>query len=238
MERDRYQEMKALMEFQKWAAVSFDVGGTLIRPHPSVGHVYAEVAARFGAPHLSPDVLNDRFAHAWKSFTGFDYTRIHWEKVVDHTFAGLIPSSTALFPALYERFGQADAWHVFDDVRPTLDLLKSFGVRLAIISNWDERLRGLLQELELQSYFETCVISCEVGVTKPSPALFHQAAQRMGIPLRSLLHVGDSDELDRKAAHAAGAMGVLLQRESMQIAPDTIRSLTELVLLLASNKCS
>ena len=27
-------------------AVTFDVGGTLIRPWPSVGHVYAEVAAR------------------------------------------------------------------------------------------------------------------------------------------------------------------------------------------------
>ena len=39
-------------------AVTFDVGGTLIEPWPSVGHVYAEVAAQHGWAGLSIEALN------------------------------------------------------------------------------------------------------------------------------------------------------------------------------------
>ncbi len=35
--------------------VTFDVGGTLIRPWPSVGHVYAETAAGHGVKRISPE---------------------------------------------------------------------------------------------------------------------------------------------------------------------------------------
>jgi len=38
----------AINRFGGIRAISFDVGGTLIRPWPSVGHVYAEVAAQQG----------------------------------------------------------------------------------------------------------------------------------------------------------------------------------------------
>ena len=37
-------------------AVTFDVGGTLIEPWPSVGHAYAEVAQRHGV-EVEPDVV-------------------------------------------------------------------------------------------------------------------------------------------------------------------------------------
>ena len=47
-------------------AVTLDVGGTLIEPWPSVGHVYAEIAARFGAPGHAPALLNRQFGEAWR----------------------------------------------------------------------------------------------------------------------------------------------------------------------------
>ena len=97
-------------------AVTFDVGGTLIEPWPSVGHVYAEVAARHGAGQLDVDLLNRRFATAWKARPGFDHAVEDWSAIVDETFAGLIadiPSRT-FFPDLYERFAQADAWRIYD----------------------------------------------------------------------------------------------------------------------------
>ena len=53
-------------------AVCFDVGGTLIEPWPSVGHVYAEVAVQFGITDIAPDALNMQFAAAWKARCGFD----------------------------------------------------------------------------------------------------------------------------------------------------------------------
>src|ERR1044071_4270728 len=123
--------------------VTFDVGGTLITPWPSVGHVYADVAARHGMKNISAAILDERFRAAWKASSDFDYTRAGWEKLVERTFHGFANSSfwTNFFSELYERFAEADAWRVFDDVRPTLDALASRGIRLGIVSNRSEERR-------------------------------------------------------------------------------------------------
>src|SRR5262245_28296146 len=129
-------------------AVTFDVGGTLIEPYPSVGHVYADMAAKHGMPELSPAELNRRFVVAWKSLAGFDYSREGWWRMVNATFAGLVRDqeapSPAFFAALYDRFAEPIAWRVFDDVLPALESLTMRGLKLGLISNWDERLRPLL----------------------------------------------------------------------------------------------
>jgi len=70
-------------------AVTLDVGGTLIEPWPSVGHVYSEVAARHGVKNLSPEMLSRNFAAAWRSRTNFRHTREDWADLVDQAFDGL-----------------------------------------------------------------------------------------------------------------------------------------------------
>src|SRR5262245_16330609 len=150
-------------------AITFDVGGTLIEPWPSVGHVYAEVAARHGWRDVSPGALTARFKAAWRECTDFDYTRAGWEQLVNRTFHGLIDQERVeFFPELYERFAEPEAWRVFDDARLALAALSALGVRLGAISNWDERLRPLLKKLQLHDCFENIVVSCEVGFAKPS----------------------------------------------------------------------
>ncbi len=72
-------------------AVTFDAGGTLIEVWPSVGQVYAEVATRHGVADLSPDLLNRRFAAAWRAAKDFSYSRADWAALVDATFRGLEP---------------------------------------------------------------------------------------------------------------------------------------------------
>lgn len=208
-------------------AVSFDVGGTLIEPWPSVGHIYAEVAAKHGFAELAPETLNAAFKNAWKSCKNFDYTRGGWELLVQQTFGGLVPT-VPFFPELYERFTEANAWRVFDDVLPALETLASEQVRLIVISNWDERLRQLLLRLRLHSYFETLVISCEVGFPKPSPVIFEHAAAKLGLPPSAILHVGDSAEMDLRGACAAGFQAVHLRRGAENLQSSGIASLAEL----------
>src|ERR1051325_4960847 len=108
-------------------AITFDVGGTLIHPWPSVGHVYAAVAARHDLADLPIDVLNRQFAGAWKNVTQFHYTRAEWSQLVNESFLGLVetPLNEALFADLYSHFGRAEAWRIFDDVVPTLESLRS-----------------------------------------------------------------------------------------------------------------
>jgi putative hydrolase of the HAD superfamily len=132
---------------QRILAVTFDVGGTLLTPHPSVGHIYAEVAARHGYKGVPPALLNRRFAAAWRRLKNFHYTRAHWAGLVDATFRGLIPvpPSRSFFPTLYERFAEPGAWRIYEDALPVLEAQAARGVKLGIISNWDERLRPLLR---------------------------------------------------------------------------------------------
>src|SRR4051794_39295605 len=111
-------------------AVTFDVGGTLIVPWPSVGHVYAEVAARNGYPEVTAEALEERFAKAWRGLKNFQHTRNEWAELVDATFRGLIqpPPSQTFFGALYKRFTEPDAWHIFPDVLPALQKLRGLGL--------------------------------------------------------------------------------------------------------------
>jgi putative hydrolase of the HAD superfamily len=209
-------------------AVTFDVGGTLIQPWPSVGHVYAEVAAQNGL-QISTELLNQQFVKAWKGFKGFNHTKTDWGRMVDLTFHDLArtPPSLTFFDQLYSRFSAPEVWDIFPDVHPALEVLRSRGLKLAIISNWDERLRPLLNSLELDRYFEEVVISCEVGVPKPSAVIFSQAAEALRLSPGEILHVGDDPVADVEGATAAGFKAVLLDRAGATD-PSRVRDLRDL----------
>jgi putative hydrolase of the HAD superfamily len=212
-------------------AVTFDVGGTLIEPWPSVGHVYAEVAARHGVRNVSADTLNERFQTAWGSRKPFEHSRAGWEELVDEVFLGHCdPPSRSFFPELYDRFSQPDVWRVFTDVVPALEALGSRGMKLGVISNWDERLRGLLRALKLDRYFETFAISFEIGFPKPSRVIFEQAAVKLSLPANAILHIGDSLEMDVVGAQAAGFQALRINRSVSNSDVQTMVSLAELLL--------
>ena len=210
-------------------AVTFDVGGTLIKPWPSVGHIYAAAAAKYGCK-IQPAVLDQRFRNAWRELKNFSHAREEWSALVDRTFAGLLesPPSETFFSELYDRFSEPDAWHIFEDVVPTLESLAARGINLGIISNWDDRLRPLLDKLDLSKYFKATMVSCEVGFPKPSPVIFEQAAKRFGLAAQFILHIGDSAEHDVAGARAAGYQARLLERGPTDPGEDVIRSLLEL----------
>jgi putative hydrolase of the HAD superfamily len=209
-------------------AVTFDVGGTLIEPWPSVGHVYAEVAAQNGMTGLSFEVVNRQFTLAWRAQRDFDYSRPAWAEVVDATFRGLtkIPPSQTFFPEVYSRFAEPEAWRIFEDVAPSLKSLAARGVKMGVVSNWDERLVPLLRALKLE--FEAVVVSCEAGCVKPSPIIFKQAAQKLGVSPQHVLHVGDDFARDVIGARTAGMQALWLRRGQELQEPDQINSLKEL----------
>lgn len=202
------------MDWGKIKAVTFDVGGTLIKPWPSVGHVYASQAATHGV-NASPDELNTRFSQAWKARRDFNYSRPEWFEIVRDTFgpvAERLPET--FFPQIFDRFREADVWHVFEDVRPAIEHLARAGMRLGVISNWDDRLPPLLRTLGLHSNFDVIVVSCEVGVTKPHLQIFQTAAMRFGLRPDEILHIGDAPLEDVSGARAAGFHALHLDRKS------------------------
>jgi putative hydrolase of the HAD superfamily len=209
-------------------AITLDVGGTLLQPWPSVGHVYAKVASRHGL-QISPEDLNRRFAAAWRDKIDFSHTQSGWSALVDQIFAGLVatPPSRSFFPALYAAFSSPSAWRVYDDVLPCLEQWRRRGLKLGAISNWDDRLRPLLQQLGLAKWFDAIVISAEVGITKPHPAIFQRAANLLQTEPSALLHLGDNRVEDFDAARAAGFQALLLRRNQPPRPNEQISSLAD-----------
>lgn len=211
--------------------MTFDVGGTLITPTPSVGHIYAEVATAHGVCGLPPDLLNQRFETAWKALGHVADSRSDWLGIVRMTFEGLVavPDLHAIFDSLYERFTEVSAWHLFSDVIPALAGLRSQGTRLGIISNWDDRLRPLLQRLGLSNRFDVFMVSCEQGFRKPQPEIFRAAAKAFRLEPSQVLHVGDSKEHDLDGAHLAGMNATGIRRGPNGAGPGWITDLTQLI---------
>lgn len=197
------------------AVVSFDAGGTLLAPWPSVGTVYAQIAARHGAPNLDTDALDQRFATVWQQHRSrFAFTRDAWQELVADAFAGIhtVGRDPRFFAELYDHFATAAPWTVFDDVAPTLAGLQRMGLRLAVTSNWDDRLPEVLRATGLAGFFEVVIASGVVGIHKPAPELFRITADRLGVPAAAMLHVGDEEQTDFNGAHAAGCPAVIVSR--------------------------
>ena len=210
--------------------ITFDAGGTLLEPWPSVGHVYAEVLAECGCPGLDPDLLTRNFLAAWRAKKDFDYSKGGWAELVEATFHGLsgAPEPAVYFPALYDRFTWPKAWKVYEDARPALQALQEQGLQLGVISNWDERLHPLLERLGLSPYFRLIQASGDLGRHKPDPVIFHTVLNKLGAAPEECLHVGDSWREDVEGAQGAGMSGVLIDRSGRKPAGSAIASLLEL----------
>lgn len=193
--------------------MTFDVGGTLMAPWPSVGHVYSRVASGLGVA-ADPERLTRQFVNAWKARGEFDYSREGWFDLVRHSFHGMADVSEKLFTALYDSFSTHDAWRVYDDVLPCFEALQKNSIRMAVISNWDERLRATLRNVGLHDHFEVITVSGEHGVNKPAREIFELTVKAMGCRAEEVLHVGDSDREDFWGARNAGLHAVLLDRDA------------------------
>jgi putative hydrolase of the HAD superfamily len=213
--------------------ISLDAGGTLIEPLPSVGHVYAQVAAEHGEADLDPDELTRHFLRQWKEKKDFGYTRACWRNLAAKTFQR---GRLEFFDQLYQRFTRADVWRVYPDVFPALRELREAGLQLAVISNWDERLRPLLAELGLDPFFDVITISLETGCQKPAPEIFQKTAASLGIMPGEMLHVGDSWAEDLEGAIGAGMKGLLLDRSGERRGSETITSLGDLLPLIRKGR--
>jgi putative hydrolase of the HAD superfamily len=132
---------------------------------------------------------------------------------VRYSFHGVAEVSEALFTALYDSFSTHDAWRVYDDVIPSLEALQKRDIRLAVISNWDTRLKPTLKNVGLHDYFETITVSGEHGHNKPAREIFDATAAALHLPPGEILHIGDSHREDYLGARNAGFQALHLDRE-------------------------
>jgi putative hydrolase of the HAD superfamily len=134
-------------------------------------------------------------------------------------------------PRLRERLAAEVRWlrwiEVYPDTPRALARLRG-RARLGVLSNNVPSLLEALECLGLRAYFDDVVVSALVGVSKPDPAIYRLALQRLGVQPAQALFVDDLEE-NVRAAQALGIAAVLLDREGQATVPlPTVRTLDEL----------
>jgi len=193
------------------AAVSLDLAGTLLFPHPSVGRVYARIARENGLS-VAPAELDQRFPSALKGVRHQGDARSRWDEIVDRTFAGSVPRSAmpGLQQGCWEAFGRGDSWRLARGATVVIAQLRFLGLKVGALSNADDRLRQVLADKGLGDKLDAVVLTDGTGAAKPDPAAFGKMARALGCETTRLVHVGDDLEEDARGANAAGALGVWL----------------------------
>ncbi|MDI3269077.1 MAG: HAD-IA family hydrolase [Bacillota bacterium] len=103
-------------------------------------------------------------------------------------------------------------WELYPDVIPVLQRLKQQDYLLGVVSNWGRSGRQELKRLGLLPLLDAVLLSGEVSVQKPDPAIFALALAELGTEPEETLMVGDHYEHDIYGAAGAGIMGLLLDR--------------------------
>ena len=101
-------------------------------------------------------------------------------------------------------FGEGLAFRIVDGVPEALERLRSLGLALAVVSNWDAGLPEHLERAGLAHWFAEVVTSAAEGVAKPDPQIYALALERLGVDPVRALHVGDDPVHDEQAARKAG----------------------------------
>lgn len=140
--------------------------------------------------------------------------------------AGLYP--TEMMTGFYERFtppqtvealltdftdGVPRHYRVVPGAAEAMAGVRRAGWRLGVVTNGPSLLqRGKVTHMGLEELVDAVIISGEVGIDKPDPAIFALAADRLRVPAGSGWMVGDNPESDIGGAHQAGLRSVWLHR--------------------------
>ena len=231
------------MPLSSFKAVFFDVGGTLISVHPSVGAVYAKHARDFGFTG-TVDELNKGFRLQWEKIggieslgnkSGVEEEKKFWKDLVYQVFKPLggLERFDEYFELIFEVFVDSSNWKIHEDVIESkiFQRLKERKVILGVISNWDSRLFSTLENLKLADNFEFILPSAVVGSAKPDKKIFEEALRLSGVKPHEACHIGDEIKTDIDGARNIGIHAILLDRENRydDSFKPKIRSFMELV---------
>jgi putative hydrolase of the HAD superfamily len=187
-------------------AVVFDLDGTLLDRKSAFETYMLEQAERFAA--RLGDVTRERFIDAafrtdlngtaprtaafqqMAAELGLD-ERLATELVADYKVG--FPATCRLFPGAME----------------TLRSLRADGLRLGLITNGSVSMQSRkLDAVDLRPVLDAILISEGEGVRKPDAAIFHRAAERLGVESSVCVFVGDNPEADVRGAKRVGMRAV------------------------------
>ena len=104
--------------------------------------------------------------------------------------------------AMERRFTETGV-ELWEDSLPVVFELRQRGVRTALVSNCSHSTRGIVDRLGLVDAFDEVILSFEVGLRKPDPAIYREALRRVDVQPDRAVFVDDQQEYCDGAASIA-----------------------------------
>ena len=184
-------------------AVLFDLDGTLIETAAEIADAVNDTLTRFGQPTVTQQQVNDWIGHGTRelliqalAFVGNTSAQV----VRQSDSFRLIESAFAVFYA--RRCGTRSQLYPY--VRETLKRLKADGVKLAVVTNKEDRYtQTVLHAHDLVPLLDVVISGDTLAVKKPNPAGVQACLEQLRVPRERALFVGDSS-IDVATARNAG----------------------------------
>ncbi|KAL3533583.1 hypothetical protein ACH5RR_007104 [Cinchona calisaya] len=188
-------------------ALLVDAVGTLVVPSQPMAQIYRQIGEKYGVEYSEAEILK-RYRRAYEQPWGRSRLRYvndgrpFWQYIVSSSTGC---SDSQYFEELYSYYMTEKAWHLCDpEAEKVFQALRKAGVKIAIVSNFDTRLRPLLRALNCDHWFDAVAVSAEVEAEKPNPTIFLKACDLLGVNPEDAVHVGDDRRNDIWGARDAG----------------------------------
>lgn len=188
-------------------ALLVDAVGTLVVPAQPTAQIYRQIGEKYGVKYSEDEILI-RYRWAYEQPWGrsrlryVDDGRPFWQYIVASSTGC---SDAQYFEELYNYFMTEKAWQLCDpNAEKVFQALRNAGVKVAVVSNFDTRLRPLLRALNCEHWFDALAVSAEVAAEKPNPIIFLKACDLLGVKPEDAVHVGDDRRNDIWGARDAG----------------------------------
>lgn len=202
----------------KFSYIWFDIGYTLL--HMKREETYREALRCFGE-EVTIETLEKEFHWVDKLFMReYPGVFLNERSTVMPWFLGILNHRLGLKLDLYKvdacwekiQNTTENYWTPFDNVHSVLTELREKSLHMGVISNWDYTARDLLGQYGLSEYFDHCIISSEIGISKPDPEIFNTAMKKAAVKPHECLYVGDNYYDDAVGGLKAGMQVLIINR--------------------------
>ncbi len=216
-------------------AIFFDVGNTLrflIKDKEHQVEIREQIKSLVGFDR-SADELCELLEANYKVYRKWAFSTMMEASERDLWTRWLLPDlpEEMIIPIageLTSLFRQINGRRIFvQDGKLVINELYNRGYVLGIISNLisKQEIPDWLIEEGLQKYFQAVVLSSVFGKRKPSPEIYHEAVQLVGVDPKNCAYIGDNPDRDVEGARLAGFKTVvLLQNETETFNDDNLNS--------------
>lgn len=113
-----------------------------------------------------------------------------------------------------ERLRLENSVKLYPNTVPTILHLAAKGFRLGLLSNASDGAAIPITHLRIDRFFHRLILSHEVGLLKPDPAIYRLACQLLKVSPDETMFVADGGFGELDAAHDLGFFTVLIEQEN------------------------